>query len=954
MLLSTRAAYVKLLACAATIGAIAAAAVSFTMPRRYISTAVMRLAPPTVTGAPDWQIQAEAAHRLQNMRAEVLSPRSLAGIIQRPAIDLYRQERATRPLEDVIDDMRGDVRIELVPARARGQGRTPPSFRLSFEYPDRVKAQAVVRQLTARLSELNSGTAAGELVGVLAPASLPEKPSRPDRLAIVAIGLGVGLAIGTLFAFLHRRGLKWTLRVAGCAVAGFVLAAAVSLLMPDAFADAQKSYQFVGLGACTGVACGAFLLRVRGKGGSYYTSLILFCVAAGAIATGFASFALPERYLSTAAIRVFPSPGGATPLEIEPADRLREIAQEVLSRGSLSELIHRPSLDLYREERSRRPLEDIIEDMRRRDIRIAPTPPPSLTGLGPAGDFQISFEYADRYKAQAVASELAKKFVEFNVTAERTLDGKTMPGGLGLEVAEPAMLQGSRLAPADAPSERTSDRETMSGSLVLDAVEYATLPASPVSPNRPAAAAIGLLAGMLLGSLLALRDWLVARQASTPGPHPSYWKYTVAAAAIGAVAAGLGSFAIPNRYLSTAVLRVVPFRVGGAGAAQAEIEYTARLSQLTEEILSRSSLAELIQRPSLDLYRLERRRRSMEDIIDDMRHRDLRITPTETMGFTGSSRLIGFQIAFEYVDRDKAQAVVRELTTKFTEGIVAADRGLHRDKMPGSLALEVADSATLPDNPVSPNRPAIAAIGLLAGILLGSFLALRHRPDVLPQPAAIGPHPSYWKYALTTAALGAIAASLGSLAFPKRYVSTAVLRMLSTDPRSAQSATAAGEHVQEMFRPVLSRDSLAEIIQQPALQLYAPERRRRPLDEVVQRMRDRDLQVAPLRDSPFGGRPAAFRISFEYSDAAKARSCVAAIVSKFMTTPEQFVTFASTAASPRERAPAYLEVLDTASTPERSVSPNRAAIGVGGGLAGLLLGVAIARSRRSAPHSAPA
>jgi hypothetical protein len=294
------------------------------------------------------------------------------------------------------------------------------------------------------------------------------------------------------------------------------------------------------------------------------------------------------------------------------------------------------------------------------------------------------------------------------------------------------------------------------------------------------------------------------------------------------------------------------------------------------------------------------------------------------------------------------------LTTKFTEGIVTADRVLQRDKMPGSVALEVADPATLPESPVSPNRPATAAIGLLAGTLLGSFLALRRRRDVVPQPSPIGPRPSSWKYALITAALGAIAAGLGSLALPNRYVSTAVLRMVSTDPRSAQSAAAAGEHVQEMFRPVLSRDSLAEIIQQPALQLYAPERRHRPLDEVVQRMRDRDLHVAPLRNSPFGGRPAAFRISFEYSDAAKARSCVDAIVGKFMTTPEQFVTFASTAASQRERAPAYPEVLDTASMPERSVSPDRAAIVAGGGLAGLLLGVAIARSRRRAPDSAPA
>jgi hypothetical protein len=430
----------------------------------------------------------------------------------------------------------------------------------------------------------------------------------------------------------------------------------------------------------------------------------------------------------------------------------------------------------------------------------------------------------DRYKAQAVAHALAIQLKECNFTVEATLHGETMSGGLGLEVAGIGHLPGE----SDAPSERTPGPGTMSGSLVVEEDDPATLPVSPVSPNRPAAAATGLLAGMLLGSLLGLRGWLVARQAATPGPHPSYWKYTLAAAAVGTVAAGLGSFAIPNRYLSTAVLRVVPFRVAGAGTAQSEIEYTARLSQLTEEILSRGSLAELIQRPSLDLYPMERRRRPMEDIIDDMRHRDLRITPNETVGFAGSSRLIGFQIAFEYVDRDKAQAVVRELTTKFTEGIVAADRVLQRDKMTGSLALEVADPATLPESPVSPNRPATAVIGLLAGILLGSFLALRRRRDVVPQPSPIGPRPSSWKYALLTAALGAIAAGLGSLALPNRYVSTAVLRMVSTDPRSAQSAAAAGEHVQEMFRPVLSRDSLAEIIQQPALQLYAPERRRRP------------------------------------------------------------------------------------------------------------------------------
>src|ERR1035438_7039722 len=131
----------------------------------------------------------------QNMQA-TLSRSSLTEMIQRIGLDLYRED----PWEYGIEDMRSrDLRIERLP---------PRDFRISFEYSDRLKAQAVVRELSARF---NYGPAEA-----LTPASLPEKPSRPDRLAIVAIGLGVGLASGILFAFLRRRGLKWTHLMAGC------------------------------------------------------------------------------------------------------------------------------------------------------------------------------------------------------------------------------------------------------------------------------------------------------------------------------------------------------------------------------------------------------------------------------------------------------------------------------------------------------------------------------------------------------------------------------------------------------------------------------------------------------------------------------------------------------------------------------------------------------------------
>jgi uncharacterized protein involved in exopolysaccharide biosynthesis len=93
--------------------------------------------------------------------------------------------------------------------------------------------------------------------------------------------------------------------------------------------------------------------------------------------------------------------------------------QEILSRTSLSELITRPALDLYRKERQRYPLEDVIQDMRNKSIKIQSV---QVAGAGNerlASAFTISFSYPDRFKAQAVVRELVTKFTEQNVTVQR-------------------------------------------------------------------------------------------------------------------------------------------------------------------------------------------------------------------------------------------------------------------------------------------------------------------------------------------------------------------------------------------------------------------------------------------------------------------------------------------------------------------------------------------------------
>src|ERR1035437_6216282 len=131
---TTLATYLKLGAAAAILGAIAAGAISFTQPRKYVSTAVMRFTPQAVPAGTAWQIAYMASRNLAWKMQDILSRSSLTEMIQRIGLDLYRVDS----WEYGIEDMRSrDLRFARLPAR---------DFLISFEYPDRLKAQAVVRE----------------------------------------------------------------------------------------------------------------------------------------------------------------------------------------------------------------------------------------------------------------------------------------------------------------------------------------------------------------------------------------------------------------------------------------------------------------------------------------------------------------------------------------------------------------------------------------------------------------------------------------------------------------------------------------------------------------------------------------------------------------------------------------------------------------------------------------
>ena len=158
-----------------------------------------------------------------------------------------------------------------------------------------------------------------------------------------------------------------------------------------------------------------------------YRSWIIGPMFAGLVLAVVVAFLWPDTYVSQAVMRITPQqvPENLIPsvLSTQVAERLNQMQQEILSRTSLQEIILRPSLDLYRRERQRLPLEDIIQDMRNKYIKIQMMD--TSTSGSPTGErrlasaFLIQFSYSDRYKAQAVVRELVTKFTEQNVTVQR-------------------------------------------------------------------------------------------------------------------------------------------------------------------------------------------------------------------------------------------------------------------------------------------------------------------------------------------------------------------------------------------------------------------------------------------------------------------------------------------------------------------------------------------------------
>lgn len=209
--------FMRIVAATAALGALAAFAGSYTIPKSYRSTATFRIA-----GLDDDRL---AYDSLTSLLLTTLSRARLTSIILN--LSLYPERQAPSELQQTIENMRKHIRVSPTSAR---------EVSIEFDYPNPVMAQYTVQRLTTTLLDASIDMARGASerwrIDLREPASLSRNPVSPNRLNLAATGLGAGTAIGALLGLLT---FHFGRIVTAAALIGALAGAAASFAIPKTY-----------------------------------------------------------------------------------------------------------------------------------------------------------------------------------------------------------------------------------------------------------------------------------------------------------------------------------------------------------------------------------------------------------------------------------------------------------------------------------------------------------------------------------------------------------------------------------------------------------------------------------------------------------------------------------------------------------------------------------------------
>jgi polysaccharide chain length determinant protein (PEP-CTERM system associated) len=134
-----------------------AVVVAFLWPDTYISEATIRVVPPQVPESyVPTNINQQMSARVNAMYQSISSRGTLTNIIN--LYNLYPKDKLRKPMEDIVEQMRKDIRIGNVVSVARTSGHQTDisAFKITFRYYDRIVAQKVCADLVSRFMTENT------------------------------------------------------------------------------------------------------------------------------------------------------------------------------------------------------------------------------------------------------------------------------------------------------------------------------------------------------------------------------------------------------------------------------------------------------------------------------------------------------------------------------------------------------------------------------------------------------------------------------------------------------------------------------------------------------------------------------------------------------------------------------------------------------------------------------
>lgn len=446
--------------------------------------------------------------------------------------------------------------------------------------------------------------------------------------------------------------------------------------------------------------------------GPTFAALVLAVVVA---------FLWPDTYISEATIQVLPPqvPERYVPSNVnsEMTQRINVMAATIESRPNLTNLIN--THNLYRSQLQRKPLEDVIEEMKR-NIRISAVTTLQTQGQTrtPISAFKVAFEYSNRQAAQKVTYDLTRGFIDENI---RTLASQSAATTDFLK----DQWEGAKKRLDELENRMTEFRLKNAGRLPEQLqANLQTLRSfeTQLAGVNDAISRIGQEKLLFENQIRIYRDQLavVGRGGNTVTARAQDERLAQAERDVLSMENGLSG--LKQRYKEThpdvkqaeAQLQMLRKRRDDITrelaqkkpepAPAAPTQEDLRGSRELEAALSRMQAQ--IQVKDLELTERTKEQKSLNDAINAYNAR-IQSSPLMERDYAELSR-----------DYDLAKARYEELNSKKSQSEIATALENRRY----GERLEVLESASLPETPAKPNRLMIVGAGLGIGVMLGVFL----------------------------------------------------------------------------------------------------------------------------------------------------------------------------------------------------------------------------------------